>query len=54
MKQRQAGPIVILAPKGYLTGGDETEELEQTIKNLAEGGNKAQSLAPTLEVAAVA
>src|SRR5947207_8238828 len=41
MKQRQVGPIVILAPKGYLTGGDETEELEQTIKTLAEGGNKA-------------
>ena len=41
MKQRQMGSIVILAPKGYLTGGDETEELEQTIKNLAEGGNKA-------------
>ena len=29
MKQRQIGGIVILAPKGYLTGGDETEELEQ-------------------------
>ena len=41
MKQRQVGSIVILAPKGYLTGGDETEELEQAIKNLAEGGNKA-------------
>ena len=41
MKQRQVGPIVILAPKGYLTGGDETEELEQTIKTLAEGGNKS-------------
>ncbi len=41
MKQRQIGSIVMLYPKGYLTGGDETEELEQTIKSLAEGGNKA-------------
>jgi len=41
MKQRQVGPIVVITPKGYLTGGDETEELEQAIKTLAEGGNKA-------------
>lgn len=40
MKERQAGTIVILSPKGYLTGGDETEELEQTIKKLGESGNK--------------
>ena len=40
MKQRQVGNIVILSPKGYLTGGDETEELEQGIKALGEGGNK--------------
>lgn len=40
MKQRQVGNIVILAPKGYLTGGDETEELENAIKSLGEGGNK--------------
>ena len=40
MKQRQAGNIAVLSPKGYLTGGDETEELEKTIKNLSEGGNK--------------
>lgn len=40
MKQRQVGEIVILAPKGYLTGGDETDELEQAIKTLGEGGNK--------------
>ena len=45
MKQRQvasqAGNIVVLTPKGYLTGGDETDELEQTIRSLAEGGNKS-------------
>lgn len=41
MKQRQVGNIVVLTPKGYLTGGDETEELEKTIKTLSEGGNKS-------------
>jgi anti-sigma B factor antagonist len=40
MKQRQVGDIVILAPKGYLTGGDETEELANAIKTLGEGGTK--------------
>jgi anti-sigma B factor antagonist len=40
MKQRQVGEIAVLAPKGYLTGGDETDELEQAIKKLGEGGNK--------------
>ena len=40
MKQRQVGNIGILTPKGYLTGGDETEELEQAIKALGDGGNK--------------
>ena len=41
MKNRQVGDIVILAPKGYLTGGDETDELEQSIKQLGEAGNKS-------------
>jgi anti-sigma B factor antagonist len=40
MKQRQVGSIVVLAPRGYLTGGDETDELEQAIKALSESGNK--------------
>lgn len=40
MKQRQVGDIVILWPKGYFTGGDETEELERHIKSLTESGNK--------------
>lgn len=40
MKQRQVGNIVVLSPKGYLTGGSETDELEQTIKSLGEAGNK--------------
>ena len=40
MKQRHVGDVAVLAPKGYLTGGDETDELEQAIKALGEGGNK--------------
>ena len=40
MKSRQVGQIAILTPKGYLTGGEETEELERGIKRLAEEGNK--------------
>jgi anti-sigma B factor antagonist len=36
MKQRQVGSIFIVAPKGYLTGGKETDELEQAIKQLSE------------------
>ena len=40
MKQRQVGNVVIITPKGYLTGGNETEELEQGIKKLGEEGNK--------------
>ena len=40
MKRRQVESIVILYPKGYLTGGEETDELERTIKELGEGGNK--------------
>jgi anti-sigma B factor antagonist len=40
MKQRQVESIVILYPKGYLTGGEETDELERAIKELGEGGNK--------------
>jgi anti-sigma B factor antagonist len=40
MKQRQVGAIEILYPKGYLTGGAETDELEKTIKELGEAGNR--------------
>ena len=41
MKAREVGPIKILTPKGYLTGGDETDELQKTIESLSEGGNKS-------------
>jgi len=40
MRQRQVGDVVVLMPKGYLTGGDETDELERTIRALGESGNK--------------
>ncbi len=40
MRQRQVGNVVVLSPKGFLTGGDETEDLQQTIQGLAESGNK--------------
>jgi anti-anti-sigma factor len=40
LKQRQVGDIHILTPKGYLTGGEETEAIEQALKALAEAGNK--------------
>lgn len=40
MKQRQVGAVAILTPKGYLTGGEETEEVERGIKALGEEGNK--------------
>jgi anti-sigma B factor antagonist len=41
MKQRQMGNIAVITPRGYLTGGDETDELDQAIKTLVEGGNKS-------------
>ncbi len=40
MKQREVGSIAIVVPNGYLTGGEETEHLDQAIKRLAEGGNR--------------
>ena len=40
MKQRMVETVAIITPKGYLSGGDETDELERAIKTLADGGNK--------------
>jgi len=40
MKQRQVETVAILTPKGYLSGGDETDELKRAIDALADGGNK--------------
>ncbi len=40
MKERQVGSIAILTPHGYLTGGPETDELDQAIRKRIEAGNK--------------
>ena len=40
LKIKQVGSIAILAPKGYLMGGDETDELEKAIQKFSEDGNK--------------
>ncbi len=40
MKERQVGSIAILAPRGYLTGGEETDALEQKISSLVASGNR--------------
>jgi anti-sigma B factor antagonist len=40
MKQRQVESVAILTPKGYLTGGEETDELERAIRQLGDSGNK--------------
>jgi len=40
LKQRQVESIVVLYPKGYLTGGEETDELDAAIKQHIEAGNK--------------
>jgi len=40
MRERVLGNVTILSPKGYLTGGDETDELDQKIQSLSEAGNK--------------
>ena len=37
---RTSGDITILAPKGMLLGGKETDELQGKIKELSEAGNK--------------
>jgi anti-sigma B factor antagonist len=37
---RTSGDVTILAPKGMLLGGKETDELQAKIKELAEAGNK--------------
>lgn len=34
------GAVIILAPKGSLIGGDETEELKRTLKGIQEKGTK--------------
>ena len=40
MKIRRMNGIAILAPHGWLMGGDETEELDRTIRRLIDEGNR--------------
>lgn len=40
LKSKLVGTIAVLSPKGYLMGGDETDELEKAIQKLSEDGNK--------------
>jgi len=37
---RKVGGVAVVAPKGSLVGGDETEELRQLLSDLAESGNR--------------
>ena len=40
VKHRTVEGIEILTPRGYLVGGEETDELEKLIRDLAAGGNQ--------------
>ena len=40
LEVRTSGDVTILAPKGMLLGGKETDELQSKIKELAEAGNR--------------
>jgi anti-sigma B factor antagonist len=40
IESRTVDGVAVLAPKGMLLGGKETEELEQAIQSFLEGGNR--------------
>jgi anti-sigma B factor antagonist len=40
LEVRTSGDVTILAPKGMLLGGKETDELQAKIKELSEAGNR--------------
>lgn len=40
VKVKNLDNVVVLTPKGYLVGGEETDELEKYIRDLATEGNK--------------
>jgi anti-sigma B factor antagonist len=40
VKRRTVEGIEILTPRGYLVGGEETEELERAIRDLSSAGNQ--------------
>ena len=41
VKVKRLDGVVVLAPHGYLVGGEETDELQQLIQDLANEGNSA-------------
>jgi anti-sigma B factor antagonist len=40
VKVKRLENVIVLTPKGYLVGGEETDELEKYIRDLAAEGNK--------------
>lgn len=40
MNVRRVNGIAIVAPKGWMMGGDETEQLEKTVLDLLAAGNR--------------
>src|SRR5262249_4234136 len=47
MKERQGETITILTPRGYLTGGDETDEPQQKLPARAGAGHKNPHINPS-------
>jgi anti-anti-sigma factor len=37
---RRIGDVAVIAPRGFLTGGDETDELDKVFTSLEEEGNR--------------
>jgi len=40
MSLRRVGDVALLTPRGFLTGGGETDELNRAFKDLEEEGNR--------------
>ena len=40
MSLRRIGDVAVLTPRGYMTGGGETDELSKAFKDLEEEGNR--------------
>lgn len=40
MKVRSEGDVVVVTPKGWLVGGDETDQLEEAIRGFLAQGNR--------------
>ncbi len=40
MNVRDEGDVVVVTPKGWLVGGDETDQLEETLRQLVAGDRR--------------